>query len=742
MRSLIRLCLLLTALTWRATALSQPPDRVPYNNQQLFLNGANLAWMSFSNDIGPGLTDTATFGEILLQIHDHGGNAVRWWLHIDGTNTPQFNETGLVTGPGVNAISNLRHSLDIAWQREVGVVLCLWSFDMLRTNLPSNVLNRNVLLLNDTNYIRAYINNSLIPMVDSLKGHPGILALEIFNEPEGMSNEFGWDGIQHVPMATIERFVNMCTGAIHRTDPNALVTSGAWSFMALTDVPLAAVQSKVHAAPPLSSAQQLAFATKLKAKYRLDMTPDEIIQHLEKVAFGPFGNYYSDSLLIAKGGDSLGTLDFYSVHYYYGINPSNPISISPFNHPASAWGLTKPIVAAEFAMADNSNLGMTKSGMFDTLYQLGYAGALPWSWTDVKFSTQPDMLAGMQYMWDHYRADVDVQGSGQYWPNVAITSPPNDTTFADSATIQIVAAVSDSGSRVTSVRFYADTLLLGEATSSPYTVTWVNPPAGNYVLKAVAVDSIGHYRTSGFVHITVGIPPMTHLEAELAAYSAPSGNSMTVKTDPTASGGKFLDMAAQNGKVTWHFTNVNASGSYPIAFGFKLAYATPKDQYVNVNGVRTDTVHFESTSTSTWLEKTITVDLVHGIDSIQMELYWGWMYLDYLAVPTNVLTSVTENTTGIPERFELEQNYPNPINPSTTIEYTVAGTRGQGSGVSEVRIVIYDVLGREVATLVNARQAPGTYRVRFDGSHLASGVYFYRLIAGSYAASKAMMLLK
>ncbi len=95
-----------------------------------------------------------------------------------------------------------------------------------------------------------------------------------------------------------------------------------------------------------------------------------------------------------------------------------------------------------------------------------------------------------------------------------------------------------------------------------------------------------------------------------------------------------------------------------------------------------------------------------------------------------------------PEAYKLEQNYPNPFNPSTTIQYTVGGTRGQGLGASEVRMVIYDVLGREVATLVNARQSPGTYEVRFDGLHLSSGIYFYRLTAGAFAATRAMLLLK
>ncbi len=107
----------------------------------------------------------------------------------------------------------------------------------------------------------------------------------------------------------------------------------------------------------------------------------------------------------------------------------------------------------------------------------------------------------------------------------------------------------------------------------------------------------------------------------------------------------------------------------------------------------------------------------------------------------------TYPTTGVPMNetpgvFSLEQNYPNPFNPTTTIQYTVAGARGQGLGASEVRIVMYDLLGREIATLVNARQAPGTYKVMFDGSRFASGVYFYRLNAGTFSTVRKMTLVK
>lgn len=242
MRFVIRVSVLLTVLLPSQFIFSQM-NRITYNNQKLFLSGANLAWVNFANDIGPGNTDTTRFGDVMLSMHDKGGNALRWWLHTDGTVTPEFNASNYVIGPGTGTIADIKKVLDIAWQREIGVVLCLWSFDMMKTNKPANVQTRNALLLNDTNYTRAYINSCLIPIVDSLKGHPAIISWEIFNEPEGMSSEFGWSDVNHVPMAVIQRFVNLCAGAIHRTDTSAKVTSGAWSFYSLVDAPILAKTS-------------------------------------------------------------------------------------------------------------------------------------------------------------------------------------------------------------------------------------------------------------------------------------------------------------------------------------------------------------------------------------------------------------------------------------------------------------------------------------------------------------------
>jgi len=96
----------------------------------------------------------------------------------------------------------------------------------------------------------------------------------------------------------------------------------------------------------------------------------------------------------------------------------------------------------------------------------------------------------------------------------------------------------------------------------------------------------------------------------------------------------------------------------------------------------------------------------------------------------NPLSAVSEQHIGLAMSFALEQNYPNPFNPATVIRYTIAGSRENGVGSKEVKLVVYDLLGREVATLVNERKAPGSYSVMFDAGGLASGAYFYRLKAG------------
>ena len=88
-----------------------------------------------------------------------------------------------------------------------------------------------------------------------------------------------------------------------------------------------------------------------------------------------------------------------------------------------------------------------------------------------------------------------------------------------------------------------------------------------------------------------------------------------------------------------------------------------------------------------------------------------------------------------PKEFKLEQNYPNPFNPATVISY-------QLPVIGNVSLKVYDILGSEVATLVNEEQQPGYYEVQFNGSSLASGMYVYRLIANNYVSVKKMLMVK
>ena len=99
-----------------------------------------------------------------------------------------------------------------------------------------------------------------------------------------------------------------------------------------------------------------------------------------------------------------------------------------------------------------------------------------------------------------------------------------------------------------------------------------------------------------------------------------------------------------------------------------------------------------------------------------------------------------ENNSTLPKEFLLNQNYPNPFNPSTTIKY-------QLPEMSFVTIKVYDILGREVATLVNEEKPAGSYEVQFSnnsvyGRNLTSGIYFYQIKTGEYSETKKMILLK
>lgn len=121
--------------------------------------------------------------------------------------------------------------------------------------------------------------------------------------------------------------------------------------------------------------------------------------------------------------------------------------------------------------------------------------------------------------------------------------------------------------------------------------------------------------------------------------------------------------------------------------------------------------------------------------ALPMDQQWtaGWTNFD--PQNTQYLTSVSTVDNTIPDAFVLDQNYPNPFNPSTVIRFSVPHT-------AQVTLKVYNMLGQEVATLVNEAMNPGTFETKFDATGLASGVYFYRMTAGSHANVRKLVVMK
>ncbi len=115
-------------------------------------------------------------------------------------------------------------------------------------------------------------------------------------------------------------------------------------------------------------------------------------------------------------------------------------------------------------------------------------------------------------------------------------------------------------------------------------------------------------------------------------------------------------------------------------------------------------------------------------------------YNDILVLKySDKLISVREQIENVPWFF-LDQNYPNPFNPVTKIRFNIHSNIN--NKLSNVKIVVYDALGRKLITLINEKRVAGSYEVEFDGSSLASGIYFYSLITDDYSETKKMILLK
>ena len=171
----------------------------------------------------------------------------------------------------------------------------------------------------------------------------------------------------------------------------------------------------------------------------------------------------------------------------------------------------------------------------------------------------------------------------------------------------------------------------------------------------------------------------------------------------------------------------------PITYFNKILFINETTGYV----LGTDFIFITTNQGNTWTRQHTPKHWgLRDISFINPNLGWVVGSNGFLMNTINGGTFIGyENPSPILEDFLLYQNYPNPFNPTTTIKYQIPKT-------SLVSIKVYDILGREVVTLVNEEKPAGNYDVEFDGSELSSGIYFYKLQTESYSSVKKMILLK
>jgi hypothetical protein len=264
-----------------------------------------------------------------------------------------------------------------------------------------------------------------------------------------------------------------------------------------------------------------------------------------------------------------------------------------------------------------------------------------------------------------------------------------------------------------------------------------DPMRSGYGLYRVQVDLLSHRLT--------GVKNLLYLMDALW--------STDMELDPPV---KWMIPPFNNNWTSSLFVSLDPVAIESVGFDFLLAEFTPSRglaTFVQMDGVD-DYLHQAADST-TW-PSGIEYDPENDgqlISSLGTHEHWNNVtekkYSRDLHTGSGIELVQISHATGVGETaqsatagFKLCQNYPNPFNPTTVINYFIAGTRGQGMGVSDVRLVVHDLLGREVAVLVNERKPAGSYEVRFDGAKLSSGVYIYRLTAGNLVQSRKMVLTK
>ena len=281
-------------------------------------------------------------------------------------------------------------------------------------------------------------------------------------------------------------------------------------------------------------------------------------------------------------------------------------------------------------------------------------------------------------------------------------------------------------------------------------------------------------------------------------------NLIGTVSNKSAIGARLRAMATINGQSMWMMRNVSAQNSFDsqnslrVHFGLgdaaqidSLIIYWPSGEMKTLTNISSDSIYtYTEEIPAGFLRPNFKADSIAGTDSLTVHFTdltltdpnspitsWEWdfnndgvidatdqnpvwtyqspgSYSVSLKVTTSAATETklrenyisVQNATGINNanvenfKFKLYQNYPNPFNPATKIKYSIPS--GIKNGMTHVKLIVYNILGRQITTLVNEEKTPGNYEADFNGSKLSSGIYFYRIEAGAYKKTKQMVLIK
>ncbi|MBT8399417.1 MAG: family 16 glycosylhydrolase, partial [Rhodothermia bacterium] len=349
-------------------------------------------------------------------------------------------------------------------------------------------------------------------------------------------------------------------------------------------------------------------------------------------------------------------------------------------------------------------------------------------------------------------------------PTVSLTSPAEGAQFAPGGTVVLSADASDIDGAVNRVEFLQGGAILGEVRQPPYDLEVDNLATGCYDLSARVVDDEGRTATSDTVSVTVGggCAPGPYLmrpapiPGKIEAENYDFGGSNVAYRDADASNrgvagfrseegvdvSRTLDLDrgynvfAMNAREWLTYTvDVEQSGLYEIIAraSSNLGSGTFRIRASNLDTTMSFTSE-GSPQPQMWASPRLNrVPLEAGVQQLRIDIVSAAWRLNWLNFRLQSGTSVAEDPSA--SGFRLEGNYPNPFSRETRVVYQIPTS-------ADVRIDVFDSIGRLVATPVAALHGPGRHVVEVDGEGLSEGVYFVRMRSGAFVSVRAMLIAR